>query len=108
MTFKVILSSLVLRLSFMYVLSLCGKTKTSEIIGRLAAIKRELKQPRQRQQRKRQKALALNWQNHNFVLASRFFFSCLSSLNDYEVKLPNLTFYLGSAEHKTTILLLFL
>ena len=60
MTFKVILSSLVLRLSFMYVLSLCGKTKTSEIIGRLAAIKRELKQPRRRRRRQQERQNAID------------------------------------------------
>lgn len=42
-------------------------------MARFAAIKRELKQPRQRQQRKRQKAVGLNWQNPNFALASRSF-----------------------------------
>ena len=34
---------------------------------------RELKQRRRRQQRERQKAVALDWQNKNFARASRFF-----------------------------------
>ena len=34
---------------------------------------RELKQRRRRQQRERQKAKGLDWQNNNFARASRFF-----------------------------------
>ena len=49
------------------------------------------------------KAIGLDWQNNNFTRASRFFvhFFILPSLHDYDVKLPNFTFFEGR-EHKTT------
>ena len=63
---------------------------------------RELKQRRRRPQRERQNAVALDWQNNNFARASRFLYISLPSLLDYDVKLPNFTFY-GRRGHKTTI-----
>ena len=58
---------------------------------------RELKQRRRR--------VGLDWQNNNFARASRFFFS-LPSLHDYDVKMPNFTFF-GGREHKTTTFFFF-
>ena len=54
------------------------------------------------------KATGLDWQNNNFARASRFFvhFFSLPSLHDYEVKLPNFTFFEGR-EHRTTAFYLF-
>ena len=60
---------------------------------------RELKQRRRRRQRERQKAVALDWQNKNFAHASRSLYISLPSLLDYDVKLPNFTFY-GGRGHK--------
>ena len=51
------------------------------------------------------KAIGLDWQNNNFAPASRFFFS-LPSLHDYDVKMPNFTFF-GGREHKTTTFFFF-
>ena len=64
--------------------------------------KRELKQRQRRRQREQQKG---NW----FLLAKTtilhvhhaFLFTSLSSLYDYDVKLPDVTFCVGP-EHKTT------
>ena len=53
------------------------------------------------------KAIGLDWQNNNFARASHFvvhFF--LSSLHDYDVKMPNFTFC-GDREHKKTTLFFF-
>ena len=61
--------------------------------------KRELKQRRRRRQRERQKAVTLDWQNESFARASRFLYISLPSLLDYDVKLPNFTFY-GGRGHK--------
>ena len=60
---------------------------------------RELKQRRRRRQRERQKAVALDWQYENFAHASRFLYISVPSLLDYDVKLPNFTFY-GGRGHK--------
>ena len=51
---------------------------------------------------KSKKAISLDWQNNNFARAPRFFVHFfLPSLHDYDVKLPNFTFF-GGREHKTT------
>ena len=54
------------------------------------------------------KATGLDWQNNNFARASRFYvhFFSLLSLHDYDVKLPNFTFFEGR-EHRTTTFYLF-
>ena len=39
------------------------------------------------------KVVGLDKQKNNFVRASRFFYAALPSLYDYDVKLPNFTFF---------------
>ena len=48
------------------------------------------------------KVVGLDKQKNNFVRASRFFYAALPSLYDYDVKLPNFTFF-WRPKHKTTI-----
>ena len=52
------------------------------------------------------KAIGLDWQNNNFARASRFLYISLQWLHDYDMKLPNFTFY-GGRKHKTTTFLFF-
>ena len=51
-------------------------------------------------QRERHKPAALDWQNKNFARASRFLYISLPSLLDYDVKLPNFTFYGGRGHNQ--------
>ena len=53
----------------------------------------ELKQRRRRQQRERQRSNRFDKQNNNFAHASSFLYISLPSLQDYEVKAPNFTFF---------------
>ena len=47
------------------------------------------------------KPTGLSWQNNNFARASRFFlYISFPSIHDYDVKLPDFTFY-GGGGHKT-------
>ena len=46
------------------------------------------------------KAIALDKENNNFARASHFLHISLPSFHDYDVKLPNFTFY-GGREYKT-------
>ena len=69
--------------------------------------KRELKQRRRWRQRERQKRNRLGWQNNNSARASRLFLNIsLPSLHDYDVNLPNFTFWQGR-EHKATTFFFF-
>ena len=52
------------------------------------------------------KAIGLDWQNNNFARASRFLYISLQWLHDYDMKLPNFTFY-GGRKHKTRTFLFF-
>ena len=61
---------------------------------------RELKQRRRGRKRKRQKEICLDQQNNNSARASCFLYISLPSLLDYDVKIPNFTFF-GGREHKT-------
>ena len=48
----------------------------------------------------------LDWQNNNFARASRFLYISLSSLHDYNVKVPKFTFCRWG-EHETTMFFFF-
>ena len=61
---------------------------------------------RELKERRRQKAVGLDWQNNNLARASRFLYISLPSLYDYDVKIPSFTFC-GGREHKTTTLFFF-
>ena len=53
------------------------------------------------------RAIGFDKQNNNFARTSRFFAHFfLPSLHDYDVKMPDFTFY-GGREHKTTIFFFF-
>ena len=52
------------------------------------------------------KAIGLDWQNNNFARASRFLYISLQWLHDYDMKLPNFTFY-GGQKHETRTFLFF-
>ena len=69
--------------------------------------KRDLKIPRRRRQRELQKSNRFDKQNKNFARASRFLYISLPALHNYDVKLPNLTFYVGSKQTTTKISLFF-
>ena len=53
------------------------------------------------------KPVGLDWQNNNFARCiTLFLYISLSSLHDYDMKMPNFTFC-GERDHKTTTLFLF-
>ena len=62
---------------------------------------RDLKIRRRRRQRERQKSNRFGNQNNDFARASRFLYISLPSLHDYDVKMPNLTFYRESTQATT-------
>ena len=56
---------------------------------------------------KGKKVIGLDWQNNNFArFITLFLYISLSSLHDYDMKMPNFTFC-GERNHKTTTLFLF-
>ena len=79
------------------------------IIWTLCCTMLRLKMPQRRRQRERQKkSNRLNRQNNNSTLAACFFYISLSSLHDYDVKMPSFTFFGGLKRATTRIFLLFL
>ena len=52
------------------------------------------------------KTVGLHQKKYNFARASRFLSISSLSLNDYDVKVPNLTFFVGH-EHNTTAFFVF-
>ena len=64
---------------------------------------RKLKQRRRRGQRERQNEKGLDWQNNQTLLVHHaFLYISLSSLHDYDVKVPNFTFCRGRERRTTT------
>ena len=55
---------------------------------------------------KKKKTLGLDWQNNYFARDHAFVYISLSSLHDYNVKVPNFTFC-RRQEHKATIFFFF-